>query len=190
MFFFCTFSITCIQLPNGQPRHRAAARGVLMIYFHCILGFLVLRDLCATKWYPGTSNFQSNGPRQVPLMIHFHWISGSLEVLDLLWRGSRVPKWYPGISKLKKINTARLVWGFIFIEFCTAGTSFWWVQRVPKWCPGHPKRCQNDARGAQKSRKMHPGAPKGSPTRTRAKKHRKYGFAPPRFGHPFWHIFS
>ena len=31
----------------------------------------------------------------------------------------------------------------------------------------HPKRCQNDAQGAQKSRKMNPGAPKGGPMRKR-----------------------
>ena len=36
-----------------------------------------------------------------------------------------------------------------------------------KMMPRTPKKCQNDAQGAQKSRKMNPGAPKGGPMRKR-----------------------
>ena len=37
-----------------------------------------------------------------------------------------------GPQNSKKMNPARLVGGFIFIEFYTAGASFWWGPRVPK----------------------------------------------------------
>ena len=49
----------------------------------------------------------------------------------------------------------------------------------------HPKRCQNDAQGAQNSMKMKPGAPKGRPMRTRAKKDDFLDLFALPFGHPF-----
>ena len=46
----------------------------------------------------------------------------------------------------------------------------------------HPKRCQNDAQGAQNSMKMKPGAPKGGPMSKKSKKNRFFGPFPP----PIW----
>ena len=90
-----------------------------------------------------------------------------------------------GIQNSTKMNPARLVWGFIFIEFCNPWPSVWWRTREPKWNPGHPKRYQNDAQGVQNSMKMKPGAPKGGPMSKRTKKEHFSDLSPLPFGHPF-----
>ena len=46
--------------------------------------------------------------------------------------GVKGAKMIPRDLKTQKRNPARLVGGFIFIDFYTAGASFWWGPRVPK----------------------------------------------------------
>ena len=61
----------------------------------------------------------------------------------------------------KKMNPARLVWRFIFIEFYIARAAFWCGPRVPKCCQAPQKGAKMMPREAKKSRKWTQVHPKG-----------------------------
>ena len=102
---------------------------------------------------------------QVALRIHFHWILGSLVVLDLFLLCCMMQRTQEQITFLAGVKGAKM----IPRDFKTQEK---WTQ--PGWfedsfslnfaLPGHhfggPQGCQNDAQGTQKGAKMMPGEPK------------------------------
>ena len=114
------------------------------------------------------------------------WCNGHRNRLHF-WRGSRVPKWYPGTSKLKKNEPSQVGlrihfhWilhcrGIILVGPKGAKMMPRAPKKVPKWCPGSPKVKENEPRGTQR----------GTNEKKTEKTSKIWLRGPP----PFWHIFA